>query len=130
MNKFCFCFLLFTTKMMVGQNHSPLVFGYQFSVVYQVGTHQKSIGMRINAFCQANFFQVNSSSSLTFFPKSYGGRRNLIQNKNELGAVCFFGSKNQFVSNQLYVCNSNRENLFYLLRLWLFKIGKWPIYVD
>jgi hypothetical protein len=89
--------------MMVGQNHSPLVFGCQFSVVYQVGTHQKSIGMRINAFCQANFFQVNSSSSLTFFPKSYGGRRNLIQNKNELGAVCFFGSKNQFVSNQLTV---------------------------
>lgn len=89
--------------MMFGQNQSPLVFGSQFSVIYQLGTHQKSIGIRVSAFCQSYFFQVNGSSSLTFFPKSYGERRNFIQNKNEIGVVCFFGNKNQFLSNQLTV---------------------------
>jgi hypothetical protein len=89
--------------MLNGQNHLPFLFGAQFSVVYQMGSHQKSIGLRANAFCQTKFFQVNSSSSLTYFPKSYGDRRNFIQNKNEIGAVCFFGAKNQFLSNQLSV---------------------------
>jgi hypothetical protein len=99
-NKIVIVFLFFFGNLH-GQFYASLKSGVQLSILYQVGSHQKGVGLRINAYCQSKFVQLNSAASLTYYYKSYGERKRFFENKNELGLVCFFGRENQFFDWQL-----------------------------
>lgn len=101
MNKLFFLIFLSFFGFAKGQYYSFYQTGYQLSLLYQVGSHEKSLGLRLNTFIQFPFFQTNFSSSFLFYKKSFGQRKHFFENKNELGIVCFFGKKNQFVQPQL-----------------------------
>ena len=79
----------------------PIHLGGQISLLIQVGSHQRAIGVEFNGFAQYQFIQLNGASSFQFYNLGLGNRRNFLENRTALGLVGFFGPKNQSIDWQL-----------------------------
>lgn len=92
-----FSLLIFSGFIIFSQENQLFRTGVKLNVVFRTGSHEKSIGFRLNTYFQYRFIQLNGSSSFQFYNYSWGNRRKFIENRTALGIVGFFGQKNQYI---------------------------------
>lgn len=92
--KITFFFVIFLSLSSSAQSFRSNGFGGSIGVFYNMGTHQRSIGVNAKAFYTNYFFQFNIGSSVVFHNLSYANRRNFIENRSAVGLVLLAGKKN------------------------------------
>lgn len=95
LNCLFFLVFLFVTSSVFVQSSLPIYFGGQLSLLIQIGSHQRAVGLELNGFAQYKFIQLNGASSFQFYNLGLGNRRNFIENRSVIGLVGFFGPENQ-----------------------------------
>jgi hypothetical protein len=90
-------YLLCFSLKVCSQKIHPFKSGINLHLIFSFGSHQKSVGIRLNSYFQYRFFQLNGSSSFQFYKFSWGNRSSFFENANAIGIVGFVGQKNQFV---------------------------------
>jgi len=95
LNRLFFLVFLFVTSSVFVQSSLPIYFGGQLSLLIQIGSHQRAVGLELNGFAQYKFIQLNGASSFQFYNLGLGNRRNFIENRSVIGLVGFFGPENQ-----------------------------------
>jgi len=85
-------FLLFSASAF-GQNFITNRFGGSIGLLFNIGTHQRSIGINAKIYYKDYFYQVNAGSTFTFNGLSYGNRCNFFENRTYAGAVLLAGKR-------------------------------------
>lgn len=110
MNFILSIFLLFTTHLCVAQNYFSDHFGGKIGLILDIGTHQNSLGIELNAFYTDHFFQINLGNRFTFHHKSLGKRKNFFENRTNFGGLLFAGKKN--TESDFDISNLNHQTSF------------------
>jgi hypothetical protein len=90
-------FFIFSYFIILSQENQLFRTGINLKFIFSLGSHEKSIGIRLNSYLQFHFIQLNGSSSIQFYNYSWGNRRNFFENRTAFGIVGFFGQKNQYI---------------------------------
>lgn len=86
--------LVLIPSILLGQTFSTKNFGASVGLTFNVGTHINNIGLNVNTYYTAYFYQVNIGESLTFNVSSYGGRTNFWESRSSLGLHLLAGKRN------------------------------------
>jgi len=85
----------------LAQTFSTDKFGASIGCVVNIGTHVTSVGLKFDAYYTDYFYQINAGSSIRFNGKSYGERKQFIENRNSLGLILLAGKKEALRDFQL-----------------------------
>lgn len=116
----CIFFLLGTCCF--SQSKSDIKVGFQVGIVLDFGSHENEFGLEMNAFGLYRFTQVNAGTRFSFLINSLGGRRNLLENRTNLGLL-LLGGKRQMLPNNYFTGlthNSNYNNALGYNYIWYF----------
>jgi len=92
--KFFLAIFVFCSCYSNAQSFRSGGFGGSIGLFYNMGTHQRSVGINAKFFYTNYFFQVNVGNSIVFHGISYGGRKHFFENRTTFGAVLLAGKKN------------------------------------
>ena len=84
-----------------GQNFRTSNFGGAIGLLFNVGSHQQSVGVTAKAYYTDYFYQFNVGNTLTFNGTSFGKRKNFIENRTSIGAVLLAGKKESIIDFEL-----------------------------
>jgi hypothetical protein len=105
-------FLIFLNSYLFSQAVNDLKFGLQAGIVLDLGSHENEIGLEFNAFTLYKFVQLNTGSRFSFLLNSFGGRKNFLENRTNIGLI-LLGGKRDLHSDTYFaglVHNSNYRN--------------------
>lgn len=85
--------LILITQFSIGQNYFQSHFGGKIGLVLELGTHENSIGLELNAFYTDYFYQINVGNRFVFYNSGLGKRKNFLENRTNIGVLLFAGKK-------------------------------------
>ena len=88
---FLFIFLLGTTVL---DAQNTLNIGASLGLVLDFGTHERQLGLEINAYAQTYCVQLNTGTQFSFFLKGLGNRRRYMEERTYLSGVLLGGKRN------------------------------------
>lgn len=88
-------------SVVYGQSFSTSRFGGSVGVLFNIGTHQRSVGLNVKGYYTDYFYQVNVGHTFTFNGHSYGDRTNFLENRTYLGAVLLAGKRGAITDFEL-----------------------------
>ena len=96
------------------------LYGFNVSVVVNVGTHVNRIGFSLNAYYTDYFYQFNIGNTSTFNLTSYGKRKKFLESRSALGFLLLGGKRNNEIDLQLdgLLHNTRYQNGFGYNYLW------------
>ena len=77
-----------------GQSFTSSNFGASAGLLFNMGTHQRSIGLSVKGYYADYFYQLNVGSTFTFNGLNYGNRKQFVESRTFVGAVLMAGKKN------------------------------------
>lgn len=83
------------------QNYFSEHFGGSVGVVLNLGTHVDAVGINVKGYYTDYFVQLNTGTTFSFHPKSYGGRANFWESRTVFGAVLLGGKREQAINPML-----------------------------
>jgi hypothetical protein len=86
---------ILTSTFSNAQSYFSEHFGGSVGVVLNMGTHVDAIGINLKGYYTDYFFQLNTGTTFTFRPKSYGNRKNYWESRTVFGAVLLAGKREQ-----------------------------------
>jgi hypothetical protein len=88
---FLFIFLLGTTTV---EAQNTLNIGASLGLVLDFGTHERQLGLEINAYAQSYCVQLNTGTQFSFFSKGLGQRKRFIEERTYVSGVLLGGKRN------------------------------------
>lgn len=77
-----------------GQSFTSSHFGGSVGLLFNMGRHQRSIGISVKGYYTDYFYQVNLGSTFTFNGLNYGDRKNFIESRTYGGLALLAGPRN------------------------------------
>lgn len=100
MKKIVFLFS-FLYSVAYGQSLTRSHVGASLGVVFNMGTHQRSVGIAAKAYYTDYFYQINLGSTFTFSGWNYGNRKNFVEARTYAGALLLAGKNNSPIDFEL-----------------------------
>jgi hypothetical protein len=107
-----------------GQTYFKEHFGGAIGIVANVGSHVNSIGLNVRGYYTDKFVQINAGSTFYLHERSYGGRTNFWENRNNLGIVLLAGKREKQIDFEFDGLNHQTDYNYGLGFNYLFYFDK------
>lgn len=104
MKNWIFVFLLIPTPLF-SQSYFEKHFGASIGLAVNLGSHQSSFGITVNAYWTDYFVQTNASSSVSYILYDLGERKRFWEIRNAAGLLLMAGKKEKRIDFQLDALN-------------------------
>lgn len=84
---------IFLVSCCFAQSNDNIKLGFQAGIVFDFGSHENEIGLEFNAFGLYKFAQLNTGTRFSFLLNSFGGRKNFLENRTNVGLILLGGKR-------------------------------------
>jgi len=99
--KNCLFLLLLAPQLLFSQNYFEKHFGASIGLAMNLGSHQSSFGLTVNAYWTDYFVQINANSSVNYHFYDLGERKKFWEMRNAAGLLLMGGKKEKRIDFQL-----------------------------